>query len=408
MEICAGKEPGPGETHLKSGEASTTKGLGSTQRIFISCSADAQSLPVLHALIFTARICGLEPSHIGSFEAEGSTRLHKVQNLISSSQWSVHDLSDGSGNSETGISSANVPLELGMALASGGSRHTLIFARKPYDHHKFVSDLSGRDVAVHNGDPRRASRLLRDWLATSIGRPLPSSQAIWKKYRRFLTDLPNLARPMAGRPAGSLTLRQWDRILLSWLLDEDDSAAQPDAAEAQTPPSQHTGGPSSSEHSDTVSIRSAGWTGRRPLKEQLTIVRGIAPLAQQSLAQLIQTLEEKRYNDPATGEALETLRELHSALGELISRAEAERPMRDVFVNIEKHKERLTVAIREGAQVMITAPALAVGASYMLSLLSGFPVSDAMLSTLCATMMGKDALLALARHASKGPSEPSA
>lgn len=380
----------------------------SGERIFISCAEDSRSLPILHALVFTSRICGFQPSHRSLGATAGETEaLQAVHGLLTEARLSVHDISPVSDGPDDEAVNSSAHFELGMALAlPTADKRVLVIEREHND--RLLSLLQGKDIGAHGGDPRRASGLLRRWLATAARGPLPSAPSIWKAYRRFLADLPELAAAMAGRRADSLPLRDWNHILSSWLLDEAEPLSRPAAEEQRGEAAASSAGPSEAEDGPSGPVSSSQWTGIRPLREQVAIVRGIAPLAQKSLEQLIEALEEKRYNDPATGEALDALRALHAALGELIARAEADLPMRDLFASIERHKERLGSAIREGAQVMVTAPALAVGASYMLSLLSGFPVSDAMLSTLCATMMGKDALLALAGRGPKrsGPSPP--
>lgn len=384
-------------------------GQVAAEGIFINCPADGKSLPILRALIFTARICGFIPRLAGLRDDQGSTRLEEIHRLIAECRLSVHDISAVEADPETDLPALNVPLELGMALGSmkleSSAKRALILDSDPYRHQRALSNISGLDILSHNGDPRRASRLFRDWLVQQTRRALPAPQTIWKRYRKFSYDLPSLALKV-GTSAEKIALREWDNELYLWLQEEapeldyanlTDSADEP-ALEAPQPASPPVS------LAETI-IKSSGWTGRRPLKEQIRIVLGIAPTTRQSIAQLIEIVEEKRFNDPATDEALQALRDLHTALGELIDRAESNRPMEEVFAAVEGHKGRLVSAVREGAQIMVTAPALAVGASYMLSLLSGFPVSDAMLSTLCATMMGKDALLALARKRSSGDSE---
>jgi hypothetical protein len=145
-------------------------------------------------------------------------------------------------------------------------------------------------------------------------------------------------------------------------------------------------------------IASSCWTGRRSLRDQVLIVEAFGPLALNSVHQLAAAIEERRLNDPATSEALDALKELHQALGDLIARAEQAKPMKAAWKRVERSKERLTNALWDGAQVMVVAPILAVGTATILSFLSGFPVSEGMVTALCATGMGKDAILTLAKR----------
>ena len=143
---------------------------------------------------------------------------------------------------------------------------------------------------------------------------------------------------------------------------------------------------------------SSRWTGRLSLQEHLVVVRKVAPIAAQCVQDLIDSIEAKRLNSPDARDTLDQLRQLHHALGELIQCAEAGKPLDRILESIEVHKEKVACSLRNGAQVMLVAPSVAVGASFMLSLLTGYPMSDNMVTALCATMMGKDALLTLARR----------
>jgi hypothetical protein len=127
-------------------------------------------------------------------------------------------------------------------------------------------------------------------------------------------------------------------------------------------------------------------------------LEAFGPIALDSVHQLASAIEEKRLNDPATADALSALKELHQALGELITRAEQAKPTKAVWKRVERAKEELTNALWDGAQVMLVAPALAVGTATILSFLSGFPVSEGMVTALCATGMGTDAILTLAKR----------
>lgn len=143
---------------------------------------------------------------------------------------------------------------------------------------------------------------------------------------------------------------------------------------------------------------SASWTGRRSLQDQVQVIMAFGPMASDSVQQLASAIEQRRLNDPATATSLEALRELHSALGELISAAVEAQPLEALWRRVELTKEKLTGAVWDGAQVMLVAPALAMGTATILSFLSGFPVSEGMVTALCATGMTKEALVTLAKR----------
>jgi hypothetical protein len=145
-------------------------------------------------------------------------------------------------------------------------------------------------------------------------------------------------------------------------------------------------------------IASSSWTGRRSLREQVTVVEALAPFARDGVDQLVTAIEQKRLNDPAVHDALAALKELHDVLGELIALAESNRPMKRVWRRFEQAKEKLTSALWDGAQVILVAPTLAMGTATFLSMLSGFPISEGMVTALCAASMTKDALLTVAKR----------
>jgi hypothetical protein len=145
-------------------------------------------------------------------------------------------------------------------------------------------------------------------------------------------------------------------------------------------------------------IASSSWTARRTLREQIIVVRNLAPLAQESVEQLVSAIENKRLNDPAAHDALAALKELHTVLGELIALADSKRSMKRVWTRFETAKEKLNNALWDGAQVILVAPALAMGTATFLSMLSGFPISEGMVTALCVASMSKDALLTVAKR----------
>jgi hypothetical protein len=145
-------------------------------------------------------------------------------------------------------------------------------------------------------------------------------------------------------------------------------------------------------------ISSASWIGRRSLREQIAVVQNVAPFAHESVEELVSAIEQKRLNDPAAQDALAALKELHAVIGELIALSEAKRPMKRVWGRYEKAKEKLTNALWDGAQVILVAPGLAMGTATFLSMLSGFPISEGMITALCAASMTKDALLTVAKR----------
>ena len=60
-------------------------------------------------------------------------------------------------------------------------------------YQKFISDISGQDIFVHNNNPEEVVRVVRNWLLTVSDRQtIPGGGIIWKRYQSFLNDLPQV------------------------------------------------------------------------------------------------------------------------------------------------------------------------------------------------------------------------
>jgi hypothetical protein len=142
---------------------------------------------------------------------------------------------------------------------------------------------------------------------------------------------------------------------------------------------------------------SSAWTGRRTIKEQVSIVRELAPVALRELDVLANLVESKRYNDPVTADAIACLRELHSQLGELLTAVDDGRLTRETVEAIERNKQKLVHYIHGGAKLMVVAPAMTLGIMHLLSWLSGVPVDSTLVSSVFGTIVAADALKSLGK-----------
>lgn len=143
-------------------------------------------------------------------------------------------------------------------------------------------------------------------------------------------------------------------------------------------------------------MRSSSWTGRQSLDEQLAVIRAYAPVAAVGAAELIEAIGAARLNDPSAEATLRALKDLHSALGDLITRADAgfaRHGLHFAWEAFERKKGRLIDAIEGGAQAILVAPTVAFGTATVLSLMSGEPITGEMLAILTGAIMAKGALI---------------
>lgn len=92
-------------------------------------------------------------------------------------------------------------------------------------------------------------------------------------------------------------------------------------------------------------IPAAGWTGRRTAKQQAMIVLAVAPNAMQAVEMLLEE-QKQQLGNGAPGEedrekAIEQLKQLRSALGELIDLAEAGQPLASQLQKVRAVKDRV-------------------------------------------------------------------
>ncbi|WP_448538392.1 hypothetical protein [Sphingobium yanoikuyae] len=139
-------------------------------------------------------------------------------------------------------------------------------------------------------------------------------------------------------------------------------------------------------------IESADWTERPSLQSRVVMIKRLAPLVLNELSDLIERVEEKRFNDPETADALKNLKRLHNDVGLLISAIENQRPIATILGQIELHRDKLTQLVKRGAKVGMVAPAMTLGISNMLSWLCGLTLDSTMVSAVYVSLIGAEAL----------------
>lgn len=160
--------------------------------LFINCPFDAAYLPLLQCLIFTVLECGFRPRIALEGADSGQVRFQKIQELIRSCRFSIHDLSRIEPLHSGDLPRFNMPFELGLDLGGryfGNGRlnrkQCLILERERYRYQKVLSDIAGNDIRAHEGDPAILVLEVRNWLRVAAGRSLPSGSRIWERFSAF-------------------------------------------------------------------------------------------------------------------------------------------------------------------------------------------------------------------------------
>lgn len=197
----------------------------SSSDVFINCPFDDAYRPTFRALIFTIFACGFRPRSALELDDAGQSRIDRLFAIIGECRFGIHDLSRTDLDGAHGLPRFNMPLELGIFLGAkrfGGegqkTKRVLIFDIDRYRYQRFISDLAGMDVHAHGGDPARALRETRDWLANVSRRTLPSAEKIARLHATFLTVLPVMARKLEFDPE-QVPYVDYERLVVAWLLE---------------------------------------------------------------------------------------------------------------------------------------------------------------------------------------------
>ena len=156
--------------------------------------------PLFRAITFVVIDCGFIPRCAREDIDSGDVRLQKIQNIIQSCKFGVHDLSNMDLDPITKLPRFNMPLELGLFLGAkrfGDPRQKekrlIIFDSEPYRYQKAISDISGQDIEAHDGDLERVIARVRNWLRTvSRRKTIPGAMMIVNRYRAFEAALPGI------------------------------------------------------------------------------------------------------------------------------------------------------------------------------------------------------------------------
>src|ERR1017187_222264 len=101
--------------------------------------------------------------------------------------------------------------------AGTGREELLILDRGRWRYRKSLSDLSGRDIQGHGGNPEHAIVAVRNWLATeSQLADRPGGSFIIRQYKRFRKELPNLCRRARLR-VSELSFKDYCALVAVWL-----------------------------------------------------------------------------------------------------------------------------------------------------------------------------------------------
>jgi hypothetical protein len=176
--------------------------------VFINCPFDPEFELSFDAIVFATICSGFIPRTALESGDVAVPRIERILDAIFTSKYSIHDLSRCRGEGSEQLARFNMPLELGMAMASrfktprGQARHDwLVLVPEGHSYARFVSDLAGYDPARHDGTPATLVPKVMSWLAT---RPdafeMPAPQVVLRALPRFREEKRNLLARWGSSP----------------------------------------------------------------------------------------------------------------------------------------------------------------------------------------------------------------
>lgn len=163
--------------------------------VFINCPFDEAFEPILQAIMFAVVYMSFTPRLASESNDSGENRLQKIQGLIESSRYSIHDLSRCQAKRKGEHFRLNMPFELGIDygcrqyMAGKSNKRFLILEEQRYRFQAAISDISGSDIQVYGSDPQKApqnaQKQVRNWLVSETGVQPVAARRVWAKYGDF-------------------------------------------------------------------------------------------------------------------------------------------------------------------------------------------------------------------------------
>lgn len=180
-------------------------------QVFLNYPFEPAYRPFGDALAFGVAAAGLLPLSALDYSSPDTLRLSRLVEAISSSAYSVHDLSRSQGEGPDNYARMNMPVEMGMALFHAMNtqyqEHRCAFVvPQAHGYQKFASDLAGLDPLVYEDSAPQLVTLTFEWLQRVVPRQWLSVQAaslVAEAYAEFEAACASLAALNGGHPGHS-------------------------------------------------------------------------------------------------------------------------------------------------------------------------------------------------------------
>jgi hypothetical protein len=197
-----------------------------SKSVFINCPFDGGFRPILRAVAFTVISSSYYPRCALDATDSAEIRVSKIARMVGECDCGIHDLSRVE-ISAAGVPRFNMLLELGLHLGArlfGAGRHrrkrALILEAEPHRYDAALSDISGQDIEVHDGNPCEAIRCVRNWLSEHRAPnepPLPGPAAMLADYHTFQVEVGALLAARRLDPLDGLTHSDFLFAVRDWI-----------------------------------------------------------------------------------------------------------------------------------------------------------------------------------------------
>ncbi|MFG1691309.1 hypothetical protein ACGF5M_04065 [Gemmatimonadota bacterium] len=163
--------------------------------VFINCPFDEAYSSFLRPLLFTIIVAGYEPRIASERSDAAEPRITKLCELISESNFGIHDMSRRQTESSGGRHRLNMAFELGLTYGyrvfshDSSMKFLLLVESDPYSFKRALSDFSGMDIQSHNNEPSALVLQVRNWFYETVGvHEIPPGTRIWYDFNDFMAD----------------------------------------------------------------------------------------------------------------------------------------------------------------------------------------------------------------------------
>lgn len=171
-------------------------GAGGFERsVFVNAPFDEDFAYMLQAICFCVADLGFLPRLAPENGDNSVPRLERIQGIIETSRFGIHDLSRCRAQEPHEYARMNMPFELGLDLGAaryGASnlppKQLLVLEWEQYSAHRALSDIAGWDIEFHRGDFQTVIRKVSRWLirqACLSGDSSPPPSVIEHHYQDF-------------------------------------------------------------------------------------------------------------------------------------------------------------------------------------------------------------------------------